>query len=167
MFHPSILLLKNLHLCMSSSHLTFSLQSYQPGCLDTNTAALMSLHTERKTSHAREAYNSIMPTWVILTEVKSEKHPSEVAFLLSAALNLLYKCVQDIYDRAVPHWGFYGEIKENQGGYLQLSWHSKSEDGVDCSPLIEDTFERCLTACQLGLQLTRQHWSKRDLQWLG
>lgn len=47
----------------------------------------------------------------------------------------------------IPRWGFYGEIKESHGGYLQLHWHSKSEDGVDCSSIIEDTFERLLPRC--------------------
>lgn len=79
-------------------------------------------------------------------------------FLRSGFFSFFYylphKCVQDVHNWAVPRWGFYGEIKENQEGYHQFSWHSKSEDGVGCSPLIEDTFERCLTVCQMGF-----HWS--------
>lgn len=55
-----------------------------------------------------------------------------------------------------PSLGFFffeAEIKENHACYLKLSWHSKSEDGVDCSLLIEHTFERCLAVCQTGF-----HW---------
>lgn len=52
----------------------------------------------------------------------------------------------------VPRCFFYGEIKGGHEGYLQLSWHSSSEDGVDCSPLIEDTFEGCFALCQMAFQ---------------
>lgn len=68
-----------------------------------------------------------------------------------AILNLPHKSEQDVQSRAVPHWA---EIKDNPEGYLRLSWHSKSEDGVDCSLLIEHTFERCLAVCQKRLSLT-------------
>ena len=67
----------------------------------------------------------------------------------------LWICLANVGRTSItPRWGFfYGEIKENQGGYLQLRWHSRPEDGVDCSPLIEGTLERRIAARQMGF-----HW---------
>lgn len=84
------------------------------------------------------------------------KGPSEVAFFFTVC-------------RTSKNVLFYGEIKENHGGYLQLSWHSKSEHGVDGSPLIEDTFERCEHCVPNGegggVPVTWHSWCNRDLQW--
>lgn len=105
---------------------------------------------KKKALHSRTAYNSVMPTqvkWKVF--LRSDFFCSDLQ---------LWICFTNVCRTSITElslsWGFYGEIKEKQEGYLQLSWHSKSEDGVDCSPLIEDTFERCLAVCQTGF-----HWS--------
>lgn len=124
--------------------------------------------TEKKTSHAGAA--SIMSTRVtsnVKWEVKSI--PQKWLFFfcyLQLWICLIKACRTSITELSLAGV-LYGEIKENHEGYLNLSWHSKSEDGVDCSPLIEDTFERCLAVCQMGLRWCGKSWCKRDLQWPG
>lgn len=107
------------------------------------------VHTEKKTSGAAD--NLIVQTEVTSkTKVKSIPQMWLSAFLCNS--ESAFQMCAGLPDQSCPSPGF-------QEGYLQLSWHSSSEDGVDWSPLIEDTLERCA-------KRVRQSWCKRDLQWL-
>lgn len=74
--------------------------------------------------------------WKGETYLSLEVYLFSFLLLLSAALNLIFTCGQD-----TSNWAYKAELlmvrwrrrRKNQGGYLQLSWHSKSEDGGDCS----------------------------------
>ena len=66
--------------------------------------------------------------------------------LLSAALNLLHKCVQDIHSRAIPRWGFYGEIKAKPGRLSPTRLTFQVGAWCWLQPLIEDTLETSAAA---------------------
>lgn len=150
----------------------FSFNSFITGLPRRVTAAPTSLllHHWKENLTCRSSLNHAN-TCHIKSEVKSEKYYSKVAFFCCCCYLQLWMCLINVCRTSITELSLagvlYGEIKENHEGYLNLSWHSKSEDGVDCSPLIEDTFERCLAVCQMGLRWCGKSWCKRDLQWPG
>lgn len=91
---------------------------------------------------------------------------SLVVYFVPQLTGLTNVC-RTITELSPPVLPLYGEIKENHEGYLNLSWHSRSENGVGCSTLIKDTLERCLALYQTAFHWCAVSWCKRALQWPG
>lgn len=144
----------------SSSHLTLSLWGCQPV---TTALTVLRLHTEDTTCRNS---NSIIPTWVTLkVKCKVRGIPQKWLFVIWNPESASQMCVQDIHNRAVPRWGFYGEIKENQEGYLQAQLTFQVRGWCWLQPANWRHIWEMSRCVPNGLSLNWESWCKIDPQW--
>ncbi len=128
--------------------------------------------TKQPASHAAAAHNSNTPTWVtskLKWKVKSipQKWLFSPFFVLSATLNLLHKCGQDIHNRAVPRLGFlwWDKRKPRRLSPAQLTFQVRRWCWLQ--PANWRHIWEMSSYVPNGLSLIWQSWCKRDLQWPG